>query len=331
MVRKLRIGSSRHEPVAALFDGRVTVEGVDAELHMQPLASDVFHTMLDGGYDVAELGLTYFLRSFDTAESPFVALPIFPARNFRHSAMFVNTDAGIGEPQDLVGKTVGEFGLYGSDPGVWLKGILHDDHGVAPEQCRWVIGGTDHPIPAFDWAPMPVPDDVDVRHAGDGQTLGAMLEDGEIDALLSVDVPQSVLDGSTTKIARLFPDYEHVERAYYRRTGIFPQMHLVAVRKEIAEDTDTLRAIYRAFVEAKELVQQEYRQGAAKQHMEVITPWFSSHFAENRALLGEDWWPYGLAANRTAIDTFLRYHHEQGLSRNLLTSDDIFAPAFLDT
>lgn len=331
MSTKLRIGSTRHEPVDALFDGRVTIDGVEAELHREPLASDVFHTMLDGGYDVAELGLTYFLRAYDTPESPFTALPIFPARSFRHSAMFVNTDAGIDGPRDLVGKTVGEFGLYGSDPGVWLKGILRDEYGVAPEQCRWLVGGTDHPIPAFDWAPMPRPENVHVRHAAEGQTLGAMLESGEIDALLSVDVPQALLDGSTEKIARLFPDYEDVERDYYRRTGIFPQMHLVAVRKELIDDTDTLRAIYRAFVESKELIQREYRQGAAKQHMELITPWFSSHFAENRALLGEDWWPYGLGANRTAIDTFLRYHHEQGLSRRLLTSDDIFAPAFLHT
>ena len=157
-----------------------------------------------------------------------------------------------------------------------------------------------------------------------------MLESGELDALLSVDVPRSLLDGSTTTIARLFDDYERVERDYYRRTGIFPQMHLVAVRREVA-DPDTLRAVYRAFVDAKELVQQEYRRGASKQHMEVITPWFSSHFTQNRALLGDDWWPYGLAANRTAIDTFLRYHHEQGLSRRRLTCDDVFAPGFLTT
>lgn len=330
MTTKLRIASSPHEAVAALFDGRVTIDGIDAELTLEPLASDVFRHLLDGRYDVAELGLTYYLRSLDTADPPFVALPIFPARNFRHSAMFVNTDAGITTPEDLAGRTIGEFGLYGSDPGVWLKGILHDEYGVAPEKCRWVIGGTDHPIPAFDWIPQPVPDGVDVRHAADGRTLAAMLESGELDALLSVDVPRSLLDGSTTTIARLFDDYERVERDYYRRTGIFPQMHLVAVRREVA-DPDTLRAVYRAFVDAKELVQQEYRRGASKQHMEVITPWFSSHFTQNRALLGDDWWPYGLAANRTAIDTFLRYHHEQGLSRRRLTCDDVFAPGFLTT
>ncbi|GAB3979859.1 4,5-dihydroxyphthalate decarboxylase [Actinoallomurus acanthiterrae] len=330
MSAELRIASYAYEHTEALFDGRVTIDGVDATLESAPLVSDIFRGMLEGRYDVAEFGLTYFLRSFDLEDAPFMALPIFPNRNFRHSAIFVNTTAGIEKPQDLEGRTIGEFALFGHDPGVWIKGIFSDEYGVTLDQCRWVIGGTDHPIPAFDWVPQPVPDGVDVRHAADGETLGAMLESGEIDALISVDVPQSLLNGST-KIARLFPDYENVERDYYRRTGIFPPMHVVAVRRELAEQTDVLTSVYRAFCEAKELTQQRYRRDALKQHMGVITPWFSKHFDENRALLGEDWWPYGLGANRKAVDTFLRYHHEQGLSKYLLTSEDIVVPAFLDT
>lgn len=161
--------------------------------------------------------------------------------------------------------------------------------------------------------------------------MAALLEAGEIDALLSVDVPQSLLEGSTKKIRRLFVDYEAVERDYYRRTGIFPMMHVVAIRRELAEVPGLAASIYRAFGQAKEIVQEQYRANAAKQHMAVITPWFSELFAENRALLGEDWWPYGLDANRKAVDTFLRYHHEQGLSRRRLTAEDIFAPELLDT
>ncbi|MHA6765503.1 hypothetical protein [Streptacidiphilus sp. PAMC 29251] len=211
-----------------------------------------------------------------------------------------------------------------------MKGILAEDYGVSPDQCRWVIGGTDHSIPSFDWIPQPVPAGVDIRHLDDGQTLGAMLEAGEIDALLSVDVPRAFLDGSP-KITRLFPDYKTVERAYYRRTGIFPMMHVVAIRKELARHPGLVQAIYRAFTQAKDVTAQKYRLGAAKQHMAVMTPWFSELFAENRDLLGEDWWPYGLAANRKAVDTFLRYHHEQGLSKHLLSSQDIFVPGLLDS
>lgn len=327
---KLSLAAYAYEHTQALFDGRVRIDGVDAALETAPLVSDIFRRMIEGRYDVAELGLTYFLRTFDTEDPPFAALPIFPNRNFRHSAIFVNTAAGIEKPQDLAGKTIGEFALFGHDAGVWPKGILSDEYGVSVDQCRWVIGGTDHPIPAFDWIPQPLPAGVDVRHAADGQTLGAMLESGEIDALISVDVPQALLNGST-KIARLFPDYEAVERDYYRRTGIFPPMHIVAVRRELAGQTGLLRSVYRAFGEAKELAQRKYVSDAPKQHMSLVTPWFSSLFEANRRLLGEDWWPYGLDANRKAVDTFLRYHHEQGLSKRLLTSQDIFIPEFLDT
>lgn len=325
---KLKMGVYRYEHTEPLFDGRVAI---DATLETSPLISDVFQRMAEGDLDIAEYGLTYFLRSFDSAGSPFLALPIFPNRNFRHSALFVNADSGIERPEDLAGKTVGEFALYGSDPGVWVKGVLADEYGVPPERMNWVIGGTDHPIPSFGWIPQPVPDGVDVRHAGDGETLAALLEAGEIDALLSVDVPRSLLDGSTKKIRRLFVDYEAVERDYYRRTGIFPMMHVVAIRRELAEVPGLAASVYQAFRQAKEIVQEQYRANAAKQHMAVITPWFSELFAENRALLGEDWWPYGLGANRKAVDTFLRYHHEQGLSRRLLTSEDIFAPELLGT
>ncbi|GAA4510898.1 4,5-dihydroxyphthalate decarboxylase [Actinoallomurus oryzae] len=330
MNAKLRVAACVYEHTEALFDGRVVIEGADATFQTASLVSDIFRRTVERCYDVSEYGLTYFLRTFDLEDSPFLALPIFPNRNFRHSSVFVNTAAGIERPQDLAGKTIGEFALFGHDPGVWIKGILADEYGVTPDQCHWVIGGTDRPIPAFDWIPQPVPEGVDVRHAADGETLAAMLESGEIDALISVDVPRSLLNDST-KVARLFPDYETVERDYYRRTGIFPQMHIVAVPRELATRTDLMKAIYRAFCEAKDIVQRKYRHGALKQHMSVVTPWFSKHFEENRELLGEDWWPYGLTANRKAVDTFLRYHYEQGLSKRLLTSEDIFVPALLDT
>jgi 4,5-dihydroxyphthalate decarboxylase len=328
--QRLRIGGYRYEHVEPLFDGTVTIAGVDADFDSSPFLPDVFFKMAKGEYDVAEFGLTYFLRAFDTDESPFLALPIFPNRNFRHSAIFINTDSGIERPEDLAGRTIGEFALYGHDPGVWIKGILSDEHGFRPESCRWVIGGTDDPIPAFTWIPQPVPEGVDIRHASDGVTLASMLEAREIDALISNDVPHAVLNGST-KVARLFPDYETVERDYYRRTGIFPTMHIVAIRRELAGQRDLVGALYRAYSEAKELVQQAYRDDAAKQHFEVITPWFSELFAENRALLGEDWWPYGLKRNLTAVDTFLRYYYEQGLSQRRLTSEDIFVPELLDS
>ncbi|WP_037366148.1 ABC transporter substrate-binding protein [Amycolatopsis orientalis] len=325
----LRIGGYRYEHAADVFDGTQPIEGFEVAATTAGLVSDIFRGMVAGEFDVAELGLTYFLRMWDTTESPFLALPIFPNRNFRHSSLFVNADSGITRPQDLAGKTVGEFALWGHDPGVWMKGVLAQEYGVRPEQMRWVIGGTDHPIPSFDWVPQPVPDGVSVRHAGAGETLAAMLESGEIDALLSVDVPQSVLDGSG-RIRRLFPDCASVEREYFARTGIFPMMHVVAIRKDFHQaHPGAAKAVYDAFLAAKDRTRKTYLDQAAKQHMGLITPWFSDLFERNRRLLSDDWWPYGVEKNRLAVDTFLRYHHEQGLSRTQLTSDDIFVPELL--
>ncbi|MGI8418163.1 MAG: ABC transporter substrate-binding protein [Nakamurella sp.] len=326
---RLTLATYHYEHTDDLFDGTVKVAGFDTELKTGGLASDIFHGMIQGEYHAAELGLTYFTRIWDTDQSPFLALPIFPNRNFRHSTVFVRADSDIKRPQDLAGKTVGEFALWGTDPGVWMKGVLADEFGVTPDQCKWVIGGTDFPIPSFGWVPQPVPANVEVRHAGDGETLGAMLLSGEIDALISVDVPKEILAGDP-RVRRLWIDYEQVERDYYRRTGIFPMMHVVAIRKDyLAAHPDAPAAIYDAFVQAKDNKAAYYRSQAFKQHMGVMTPWFSALFAENRALLGEDWWPYGVAKNRTAVDTFLRYSHQQGLSKNLLASEDLFVPALL--
>lgn len=158
-----------------------------------------------------------------------------------------------------------------------------------------------------------------------------MLEAGEIDALISVDVPQCVLNRSP-KVARLFPDYEAVERAYYQHTGIFPIMHTIVIRKELlAQHPGLAQTIYQGFCDSKEVAMEQYRNGALKQHMAVMIPWFSQLFDENRHLLPSDWWSYGVEANRKAIDTFLRYHFEQGLSQQQLTCEDIFDPELLGT
>ncbi|MGW2958872.1 4,5-dihydroxyphthalate decarboxylase [Streptomyces sp. NPDC001220] len=328
--RRIRVGVHRYEHTEGLFSGDIAIEGVTATVESASVVSEIFRRMVRGDFDVAELGLTYFLRMWDTEECPFVGLPVFPNRNFRHSAVFVNSDSGIGKPEDLAGRRIGEFALYGHDAGVWPKGILADEFGVRPEDCSWVIGGTNFPLPPFDWLPQPLPAGVDIRRLAEGRTLGALLEAGEIDALVSVDVPEAILAGNP-RVARLFPDYESAERDYFRRTGIFPPMHLVAVRRELATDTSLVTAVYDAFRAAKDLAGQRYVDGAAKQHWDLMTPWFSSLFDRNRRLLGDDWWPYGVERNRKAVNTFLRYHHEQGLSRRLLTIDDIIAPALLGT
>jgi 4,5-dihydroxyphthalate decarboxylase len=209
---------------------------------------------------------------------------------------------------------------------VWPKGILSDDYGLTPDQCRWVIGGADRPI-ALGFIPLLHPANVEVTPAPEGKALGPMLEA----AFISAWVPQCILNKSP-RVARLFPDYESVEREYYSRTGIFPIMHTVVVRKELlAQHPGLAQIIYRGFCDAKDVAMERYRDGRVRQHMEVMIPWFSGLFDENCRQFPDDWWPYGFEANRKAVDTFLRYHFEQGLSKRRLTCEDIFVPELLGT
>ncbi|MEU9336526.1 4,5-dihydroxyphthalate decarboxylase [Streptomyces sp. NPDC048290] len=328
----LRIGVFDYDRTRALLDGSVKIDGVNAHFEGAGLVSEIFERMVrDRAFDVAELGMTFFLRTLGMPDSPFIALPIFPNRNFRHSAIFVNTDSGIKHPTDLIGKTVGEFATYGHDAGLWPKGVLSDDYGVTPDQCRWVVGGADWPMEPFDFVPFVYPPDVEVVRAPAGKALGPMLEAGEIDAMISALVPRCVREGSP-KVARLFPDYETVEREYYDRTRMYPIMHTVVMRKElVAEHPGLARAVYEGFLEAKDSAAERHRHALLEQHMNVMIPWFSSLYERNQRQMPHDWFPYGVGANRHTIDTFLRYFHEQGFSEHRLTCEDIFVPELLDT
>ena len=258
-------------------------------------------------------------------------MPIFPNRVFRHSSVFVNTHSGITEPGDLAGKTIGEFGFYGQDSGVWAKGILADEYGFKPQASRWVIGGLEYPAAPLDFIPHPHPAEVDVSVAPEGKTLNSMLEAGEIDALFSANVPQCVLDGSPN-VGRLFPDYESLERDYYRRTGISPMMHTVVIRKDLLRDRPGLaHRVYRAFSQAKDASAHRYRRDRRLYQVRTMVPWMNALVERDREEFPEDWWPYGISANRADLDAYLRYHYEQGLSTRRWRIEDLFVPDLLDT
>jgi hypothetical protein len=329
---KLKVACYEYDRVRALFDGTVKFNGVDASFESALILSELFERMIrDRKFDISELGMTYYLRTLDFDDPPFIAIPVFPNRVFRHSAIYVNAASGIKKPQDLAGKAVGEFAFYGHDAGVWAKGILSDDYGVTPDQCHWIVGGLDWPLKPVDFIPHPHPANIDVTLAPQGRDLGSMLEAGEISALISGSVPKCVLNNSA-KVARLFPDYKSVERGYYKRTGIFPIMHTVVIRRDLpAQQLDLARTIYRGFCAAKDGAMENYRKGLIFNNLANMLPWFSHLIDEDRRVLGEDWWPYGMEANRKAVEAFLRYHFEQGLSKRRLTCEDIFVPELLTT
>jgi hypothetical protein len=321
-----------YDRTRALTDGSVKIDGVDLTYRSDVIVSDIFERMVrNREFDVSELGLTFYLRTLDFDDPPFIALPVFPNRFFRHASVFVNKAAGIASPKDLAGKKVGELLTYGHDAGVWAKGIIGEDDGVAPDQYSYVIGGIDAPRPPHDWIPQPHPAHVSVTDAPAGKALGPMLESGEIDALFSAIVPQCVMKKSP-KVGRLFEDYEAVEREYFSRTRIFPIMHTVVIRRDLhAQHPGLAQAVYKGFCDAKDRAVQQYLGATMFHHAPMMIPWFSQLMDEDRRLMGDDWWPYGIGANRKALDTFLRYHFEQGLSKRRLTVDEIFVPELLAT
>lgn len=320
---RLDIAVTRYENTRALFDGTVTFEGVDAALHSPPIP-DIFTGVAAGRFDVAELGLTHYLRAMDVG-TDLVALPVFPARIFRHSSVFVNTTKGITGPADLVGRTIGEYGMYGQDAGIWIKGILADDVGFAANGNRWVVGGLDSPLPAgFEFTTHVHPPQVDVDFAPADRTLGDMLDRGEIDALFASNAPGAYLGGSPN-VAPLFPDHEEREREWHQRTGIFPMMHTVVARRALLEDDpDLARRLYDGFLRAKDVAAQRYRDMRRLFQVTTMVPWMHNLFERNRSAFDDDWFPYGVEANRAALETFLRYSSSQGLSPADRTVDELF-------
>lgn len=328
---KIDIAFWNYDRTRALMDGTVRIAGAEATYHTARIVPEIFEGMIRHRlYDVSELGMTYLLRALEV-DPAFLAIPVFPNRAFRHSAIYVNKASGIERPEDLAGKTIGELALYGHDAGVMPKGILSDDFGFRPETAKWIVGGIDFKMRPIDFVPQPHPANVDVTFAGPDDDLGQMLESGEIDALVSADIPHCMLAGSP-KVGRLFEDYEAAERDYYRRTGIFPIMHTVAVRRELAEQhPDIVKAVYQSFCDAKQRTMDAFVQGMTFNNMSLMVPWLTKRLQADRAVLGEDWWPYGIKANRAAIDAVLRYHHEQGLTRRRFAVEDIFVPYLLDS
>ncbi|WP_067675774.1 4,5-dihydroxyphthalate decarboxylase [Nocardia miyunensis] len=327
----LTIGCYRYDTTSALFDGGVEVDDAEIVMRTTPTLPEIFERAVrKDEFDFAELGLTFYLRLLEDG-LPYIALPIFPNRVFRHSCVFVNAHSGITHPADLTGRTIGEFGTYGQDSGVWAKGILMDEYGFEPAANRWVVGGLEYPSAPFDFIPHPHPSSVEVAPAPLDSTLNAMLDAGEIDALFSANVPQCALDGSPN-VNRLFPDFEPLERDYHRRTGIFPIMHTIVVRRGLLETRPELvHKVYDAFCRAKTEAAERYRRNRRLYQVQTMVPWMNALIERNEAQFGPDAWPYGIAANRTTLDTYLRYHHEQGLSPSRPRIEDVFAPQFFDS
>lgn len=322
---ELSFASQDYDHTRALADGRVRVEGA-AIRHIDLFPAYTFQRMLGKReFDMCEMALTLYLSTLDKPDPPFIAIPVFPARSFRHSAIFVRTNGRVREPRDLIGKRVGEFYFYGHDAGTWAKGILADEYGVRHDAYSYAIGGVVRRFGPQDWLPAQPPPHIKVEHIGPDRTLDEMLGRGELDAVIAPHPPAALVRGDGT-VRRLFEDYETVERQWYAKTRIFPIMHTLVVRREIYDRNRAIaRSLYDGFKAAKQLALERYHEGAGRFTM----PWMMAHAEGVRRLMGPDWWPYGVAANRTTLETFARYHHEQGMSRRRIAVEEMFVPETL--
>lgn len=324
---KLRLTLScwGYDRMRALADGRVQAEGIDLNFLDLPVEETFFRMLRNREFDVAELSLSSYTVSMSREPRPFVAIPVFPSRMFRHSCIFISTHSGIREPKDLAGKRVGTVEYQMTAP-VWIRGILQDEYGVPVESCEYFTGGMEE-AGREEKLKLQLPPRIKVRSIGSGKTLSQMLASGEIDALESPRMP-STLHTQPDKVKRLFERYVEVERAYFRTTRIFPIMHTIAIRREVYEQNPWVAmSLYKAFVQSQRIAYEELYETAA---LRTMLPWMIAEIEEVRRDMGHDWWPYGFEPNRATLDTFLRYHHEQGLSPRRLCPEDLFAPETME-
>lgn len=326
-MRKLKINMAmgNYDRTRALIDGSVQIEGCDPLiLPLEP--EEVFHRAFRyEEFDVTEISMSSHMMNLARGDNDYIAIPVFLSRVFRHSGIYVRTDR-IKTPADLKGKTIG-VPEYQITANVWIRGILQEYYDVRPEDINWVRGGIEEPG-RDERSPIELPDNIRLTQVDDDKTLSQMLADGEIDGYIGARAPSCFLQGAEN-VGRLFGDnYIEVEQEYYKKTKIFPIMHMVGIKKELVEENPWLPvSLYKAFYESKQRATKELGEIC---HLAVSLPWMVYHYDQAQRLMGDDVWTYGLEANRHVIETFAQYHHEQGLSKRLVKPEELFAPSSLD-
>lgn len=316
----LSLACWNYDRTQALADGTVRPDGIDLNMQMLQVEETFFRMLRHREFDAAEMSLSSYCVSLARPDPAFIAIPVFPSRMFRHGCIFVAATSGIERPQDLAGKRIGVPEYQMTAP-VWIRGMLADEYGVDPACATYFTGGEEQPG-REEKLKLNLPEQFRVQPIGPDQTLSQMLADGEIDALHTARIP-STFYTHPDKVRRLFPDFVATEQDYYRRTGLFPIMHVVAIRREVyAANRWIARSLCKAFAAAQERVYEELRVTAS---LKTMLPWQVAAVEQATDLFGPDWWPYGVERNRAVLDTFLRYHHEQGLSPRRLQVEELFA------
>jgi 4,5-dihydroxyphthalate decarboxylase len=313
---RLNFACGLYDRTLALRDGTVAVEGVDLNyIALQP--AEIFWRQLQyREFDASEMSLSNYCSLVGAGEAPFIAIPVYPSRVFRHGYFFVNATKGIKTGADLKGRR-GGVPEYSMTAAVYMRGLMQHEFGVRPCDVEWVQGRADR-------LGRKLPADIRLTQAPLGTELGDLLESGEIDFLMTANNPLSFRRGAKT-VARLFPNYAEMEKDYYTRTRIYPIMHIVVIKREVYDRDPWLALnLYKALCQAKEHC---CRQLAETGSPKASFAWLQPMIEEEQRVIGEDWYPYGIEKNRPTIEALLQYNYEQGLSDRRVKLAELFAPA----
>ena len=323
---RLTLACWNYDRTRALMEDRIAVDGIELTYLNLPVEETFFRMLRHREFEVSEMSLSSYVMSLFAENPPFIAIPVFPSRVFRHSSIYINGDSGIREPRDLTGKRVGTP-EYQMTAGVWIRGILSDEYNVPVNSVTYFHGGQEE-AGRPEKIPLSLPEEIRLQAIPPAKTLSRMLHTGEIDALYTARIPSTFVRGSS-KVRRLFEDYHTAEREYYQRTRIFPIMHTVVIRRDVYEKNPWVaQSLVKAFVRAQREVYEDLLEAAA---LKIMLPWLIRHVEETRDTMGEDFWPYGFEPNVGALSTFLRYSFEQGLAKRHLKPEELFAPESLES
>ena len=315
----LTLACEDYDRTRPIKDGIIKPEGIELNYLVLPVEEIFWRMMKYEEFDVSELSMGAFWTAAARGRRPFIAIPVFPSRTFRHRCIFVNTASGIERPEDLRGKRMG-VPEYSMTAAVWLRGLFEHQYGVSPAEIYWVQAGEEHPG-RKDRVDFEMPAGVRMGSRPD-TTLNAMIDSGEIDAMMSPRMPTCFLNGSP-RVRRLFPNYKQVEMEYFQQTRLFPIMHVMVIRRALYNAHPWVaQSLYKAFCQAKDLCMKELYDTNV---LRVSLPCAAAEYEETRSLMTADYWPYGIAPNRANLETLHSYLYEQGLIKQRLNLDELFA------
>lgn len=307
-----------YDRMQALYTGQVQPEGIDLTFQIEDFPRKLFDSaMALQQFDVCEMSSSDYITRVSAGQCPFYAIPVFPSKMFRHGMIAIHKRSGIRTPKDLEGRRVGVM-RYTMTAAVWQRGHLQNDYGVDLSTIHWVEGSINSP--GSHGVPTIVPPGTKFEVNDSGKSLSELLAAGKIDATLGTHLPDSRF--TSKDVVRLFPDFKEVEKAYYKRTGIFPIMHLIAIKRDVYEKHPFIaQSLYRAFCESKKAALVRMRNYSA---LRFMLPWMTAELDELDEVFGEDPWAYGLEEARTNLGTLMTYMVQQGMLNSTIPVEDLF-------